>query len=108
MTKKFLTMAQGATADLDALKRQAARERIEATSWTPKVPVARIGIDPGSPEGDRGVSTVLQGALLLHTLQPGEDWRAHPAGGIIVVHPERDPLWVREVDGEVVKEVLTL
>lgn len=71
--------------------------------WTPKVPVARFGLDPGAPEGDRQVVSVSQGATLLHVLQDGEDWRTHPAGGVIVAHPERPPKWVRVEHGIVVE-----
>lgn len=73
---------------------------------TPKAPVARFGIDPGGPEGEQHVCSVVQGAKVLHTLQEGEDWNLHPKGGIIVVHPQREPVWVREVDGEIVRETL--
>lgn len=45
-------------------------------------------------------------ARLLHEVQDGEAWRWHPAGGVIVVHPEREPVWIRVIDGKVASTVL--
>jgi hypothetical protein len=39
----------------------------------------------------------------IYTLQPGEDWRLLPDGGIVVVHPDRPP-FILHPDGT--KEVI--
>jgi len=35
------------------------------------------------------------------TLRPGEEARAHPAGGFVIAHPGHRPLWLRQEDGAV-------
>lgn len=47
------------------------------------------------------------GTKLLHALEPDEHWTVHPSGyGIVVVRTHAPPMWVRVVDGEVVKTVV--
>lgn len=39
---------------------------------------------------------IRPGTKFVYRLQSGEDWALHPVVGIVVVHPERPPIWVRE------------
>lgn len=49
------------------------------------------------------------GTRFLYALQPGERWRVHPTGhGIIVVHPEKQPMWVREDCGQIISSRISL
>lgn len=67
--------------------------------------ITSIGFDPAIPGSDR---TVVHGGTFHCELKPGENWAPHPAGGIIIVHPERPAVWVREVDGKVASDTLSL
>lgn len=47
------------------------------------------------------------GTHFLHALEEGEQWMVHPSGyGIIVARPAALPMWIRVVDGAVVKTVI--
>lgn len=62
---------------------------------------ARIGVVPLEGIFSR------PGTRFLHALEEDETWTVHPSGyGIIVARTHAPPLWVRIVDGEVVKTVI--
>lgn len=48
----------------------------------------------------------LPDVLWLRELKPGETWTVHPAGGVIVAHPERPPVWCYRSGGVVVEEAI--
>lgn len=45
-------------------------------------------------------------ARYIYELKPGDTWTTHPGGGVIVCNPESKPIWVHEVDGQVIRDVL--
>lgn len=42
----------------------------------------------------------------VRNLEQGENLHPHPAGGVIIAHPERPPVWCRVVDGLLVESVI--
>lgn len=48
------------------------------------------------------------GCTFLHELQDGESWTLHPQGGVVVTHPDREPVRIHIVNGRRVREPLGL
>lgn len=58
---------------------------------------------------ERRAVEVLEGRqAFIYALKPGET--AAPAwfGGIIIVHPERAPVWLHEVNGRWISDPITI
>ncbi len=56
-------------------------------------------------DGRRGVAFArLNRELVVISLQEGETWVQAPAGGVLVIHPLRKPVWCRiDDDGRYVR-----
>lgn len=48
----------------------------------------------------------IDGARFVRELTEGETWRPHPDGGVIILHPDRRPLWCRHEGGAYVQDWL--
>lgn len=69
-----------------------------------------IGIDPALGESTGAMSLVQLSdngeARLLYVLQDGDAWRWHPDGGVVIAHPDREPVWIRVIGDKVASTVL--